>query len=80
MINNVNSVIPEFTSPIGFLRCQACWVVQRFPHVNWTDDGTHLKTMIQLVLQRLSDPALPVQIEASKVSWSWNTREVFFPI
>ena len=68
----VNSVIPEFTSPVGFLRCQACWVVQRFPHVKWTDDGTHLKTMIQLVLQRLSDPALPVQIEASKVGQTWE--------
>jgi len=52
----VTSVFPDFNSPVGFLRCRACW----------SDDGTHLQGLIQMVLQRLSDPALPVQIEASK--------------
>jgi hypothetical protein len=41
--------------------------VQRFSEIPWSDDGAHLRTLIELVLQRLSDPALPVQIEASKV-------------
>ena len=63
----VTSVFPDFNSPIGFLRCRACWMVQRFSSVKWTDDGTRLKTLIENVLQRLSDPDLPVQIEASKV-------------
>ncbi|KAL3779480.1 hypothetical protein HJC23_000039 [Cyclotella cryptica] len=62
----VSSVFPDFNSQIGFLRCRACWMVQRFSNTPWSDDGTHLRTLTQLVLQRLSDPALPVQIEASK--------------
>jgi len=62
----VTSVYPDFNSPVGFLRCRACWMVQRFSTIKWSDDGTNLRSLIQLVLQRLSDPALPVQIEASK--------------
>lgn len=62
----VSSVFPDFNSPVGFLRCRACWMVQRFSTVTWSDDGSNLRNLIQLVLQRLSDPALPVQIEASK--------------
>jgi len=62
----VTSVFPDFNSPVGYLRCRACLMIQRFSEVKWTDDGTYLRTVIQLVLQRLSDPALPVQIEASK--------------
>ena len=62
----VSSVFPDFNSPVGFLRCRACWMVQRFSTITWTDDGTNLRNLIQMVLQRLSDPALPVQIEASK--------------
>jgi len=62
----VTSVFPDFNSPVGFLRCRACWMVQRFSETPWSDDGTHLRNLIQLVLQRLSDPDLPVQIEASK--------------
>lgn len=41
-------------------------MVQRFAKVNWSQDGKNLTTLIELVLQRLSDPNLPVQIEASK--------------
>jgi hypothetical protein len=62
----VSSVFPDFNSPVAFLRCRACWMVQRLSKMPWSDDGTHLRNLIQLVLQRLSDPALPVQIEASK--------------
>ena len=61
------NVFPEFSSPVGFLRSRACWMVQRFSFANWTDDGTNLRALIELVLRSLSDPALPVQIEASKV-------------
>ncbi|KAG7344305.1 Importin-beta N-terminal domain containing protein [Nitzschia inconspicua] len=62
----VTSVFPDFNSPVGFLRYRACWMVQQFSSVKFTDDGTNLRTLLQLTLQRLSDPALPVQIEASK--------------
>ena len=62
----ITSVFPDFQSPVGFLRYRACWMVQQFAAVKWTDDGTNLKKLLQMVLERLSDPALPVQIEASK--------------
>jgi hypothetical protein len=62
----VTSVFPDFNSPVGFLRFRACWMVQEFSTVTWSDDGSHLRNLLQMTLQRLSDPALPVQIEASK--------------
>lgn len=62
----VTSVFPDFNSPIAFLRYRACWMVQQFSSVKWTDDGTNLRKLLEMVLLRLSDPMLPVQIEASK--------------
>ena len=65
----VTSIFPEFRSPIGFLRYRACSMVEQFHDVvQWSDDGTRFRTLIHLVLQRLTDPELPVQIEASKVN------------
>lgn len=62
----VISVFPDFNSPIAFLRYRACWMVQEFNTVKWSDDGSNLRSLLEMVLQRLQDPALPVQIEASK--------------
>jgi importin-7 len=62
----LSSVFPAFNSPIPFIRYRACWMVQAYSTAIFSDDGTHLRTLLQMVLQRLSDPALPVQIEASK--------------
>jgi importin-7 len=62
----LTSVFPAFHSPISFLRYRACWMVQMFSSARFSDDGTHLRNLLQMVLLRLSDPALPVQIEASK--------------
>lgn len=62
----VTSVFPDFNSPVAFLRYRACWMVQQYSTVTWSDDGSNLRALLQLTLQRLSDPALPVQIEASK--------------
>lgn len=67
----VSSVFGDFNSPIGFLRFRACWMAQQFSEIKWSDDGSHLRSLILMVLQRLSDPDLPVQIEASKVSDSF---------
>lgn len=61
----VSSVFPDFNSPIAFLRYRACWMVQQFSGVKWSNQ-THLRNVLEMVLNRLSDPALPVQIEASK--------------
>jgi hypothetical protein len=64
----ITSIFPEFRSPVGFLRYRACSMIERFHDViQWSDDGTRLRTLIHLVLERLTDPELPVQIEASKV-------------
>ena len=60
----VTHVFGDFNSKVGFLRCRACWMLQKFSKVQWT--GENLKTVIHLVLQRLGDECLPVQIEASK--------------
>lgn len=62
----VTSVFPEFNSPVSFLRYRACWMVQAFSGLKFSDDGSHLRNFLEMVLNRLSDPALPVQIEASK--------------
>lgn len=62
----VTSVFPDFSSPVSYLRYRACWMIQQFHKVQFKDDGTNLRTLIEMVLNRLSDPALPVQIEASK--------------
>lgn len=40
-------------------------MVQQFSDVKWSDEA-HLRNLLELVLNRLNDPALPVQIEASK--------------
>lgn len=61
----VSFVFPDFNSPIAFLRYRACWMIQQFSSVKWSDDGSTLRQLIELVLHRLKDPALPVQIEAS---------------
>jgi len=61
----VTHIFPDFQSPISYLRSRACWMVQQF-HFMKLSDGGNLNTLIQSVLQALSDPALPVQIEASK--------------
>ena len=61
----VSSVFADFQSAVPFLRCRACWMVQKFSTLPWSNEA-NLQTLIHMVLQRLSDPALPVQIEASK--------------
>ncbi|GKY91239.1 hypothetical protein MPSEU_000096500 [Mayamaea pseudoterrestris] len=60
-----SSVFPDFNSPVSFLRYRACWMVQQFSDVKWSDEA-HLRNLLEMVLNRLNDPALPVQIEASK--------------
>lgn len=58
-------IITDFQSHVPFLCYRACCMVQRFNTIPWSNPA-NLQTLIQMVLQRLSDPALLVQIEASK--------------
>lgn len=56
-------VIPEFQSPLGFLRARACWVAQQFSVITFKDANI-LNHLLQAVLQCLTDKDLPVQVEA----------------
>jgi len=60
----VNHVFPEFSSPHGFMRCRAFWIIQRFSDIKFIDTN-NVTLSIQSTLQGLQDPALPVQIEAA---------------
>ena len=59
----LNNVLPEFKSSNGFLRARACWVVQQFAVIKFTDANV-LQQTLQCVLQCLYDKDLPVQVEA----------------
>lgn len=81
----VTFVFPDFSSPISFLRFRACWMVQQFSSVKWSDDGTNFRKLLEMVLNRLSDPSLPVQIEASKslrflIEESGAAEETLLPV
>ncbi|CAM9092964.1 unnamed protein product [Pylaiella littoralis] len=57
-------VLPEFQSPVGFMRYRACWMIQRFASMDVKDSQTVLHCL-NAVLRCLRDSALPVQIEAA---------------
>jgi hypothetical protein len=59
-----SQVLPLFKSPVGFLRSRACHVVSAYTEVPLPPDV--LKAIMDSVLHCLQDPALPVQVEASK--------------
>ena len=43
-------VFPEFSSPLGYMRARACWMVQYFSEIAFTDDN-HLQYALQQVRQ-----------------------------
>ncbi|RKP13872.1 armadillo-type protein [Piptocephalis cylindrospora] len=57
-------VIPEFTSPHGFMRARACEVMSHFAGLNFSqpDRQSHI---LQATLQCLHDSEIPVRIQAS---------------
>ncbi len=57
-------IIPLFSSPVGFLRSRAFWLVTRFCDIALQPET--VQQLMEKTLTHLSDPALPVQIEASK--------------
>eukprot|EP01038_Epipyxis_sp_PR26KG_P009275 gene9275-12495_t len=59
-------VIPEFQSPIAFIRARACWVIEYFDDMDWNEsDGELLKVVLQGLISGLRDPAIPVQAAAA---------------
>ena len=57
----VTHIIPEFKSPVAFLRSRACWVIEYFSECEWQQKET-LPAILQGLLGGLRDPALPVQV------------------
>ena len=57
-------VIPEFNSPVSFLRYRACWVVEYLDHDEWKLPDT-VQVLLQGLLQGLRDPSVPVQAAAA---------------
>ena len=44
----MNHVFPEFSSPLGYMRARACWMVQYFSEITFGDDN-HLQYALQQV-------------------------------
>lgn len=60
----VAHVIPEFNSPIGFLRCRACLFMESFYECKWSNPAT-VQAVLNGLLTSLRDPQLPVQTAAA---------------
>eukprot|EP00752_Nemacystus_decipiens_P010988 g9765.t1 len=60
----VQHVLPEFQSPVGFMRYRACWMIERFASMSTTDPQT-IMHCLNSTLRCLRDTSLPVQIEAA---------------
>jgi hypothetical protein len=61
----VNHVFPEFTSPHGYLRARACWVINQFAEVKYKDPA-NLQRALELARTALcNDSELPVRVEAA---------------
>jgi len=60
-------VIPCFASPYGFLRSKACWVAHMYADLKFSDGrgkGRVFQTMFESVIRCLSDPEMPVKVDA----------------
>jgi importin-7 len=60
----VRHVFPEFRSPHGFLRARACDCLQKFERLDFQEES-NLVLVYRNVLESLTDPELPVRIEAA---------------
>jgi hypothetical protein len=60
----VRHVFPEFRSPHGYLRARACDSLQRFERLDFKEEE-NLLFIYQNVLESMTDPELPVRVEAA---------------
>lgn len=60
----VRHIFPEFRSPHGYLRAQACVMVERFEQLDFKDPH-NLIIVYRNIVESMSDPALPVRVEAA---------------
>lgn len=60
----ITHVIPEFQSPVPYLRYRACWIIEHFDEEEWKNPLA-MQSALQGLLTGLRDPALPVQAAAA---------------
>lgn len=60
-------VFPEFNSPHGHMRARACWVLQTFGGVEFKNREILVQIMHHATKALLTDPDLPVKVEAAIV-------------
>mmetsp|Transcript_3899 Transcript_3899/g.4034 ORF Transcript_3899/g.4034 Transcript_3899/m.4034 type:complete len:868 (+) Transcript_3899:3-2606(+) len=60
----ITHVIPEFKSPVAYIRSRACWVIEYVSECEWKNPQT-LPAVLQGLLGGLKDPSLPVQAAAA---------------
>ncbi|EPX70956.1 karyopherin [Schizosaccharomyces octosporus yFS286] len=60
----VAHVMPEFSSPVGYLRSRACEMINRFSEITW-NDKSQLLIVYHSVLNCLQDSDLPVRVQAA---------------
>lgn len=60
----ITHVIPEFSSPVGFMRCRVCLFMEQFYEIEWSNEST-VQAILTGLLTCLRDPCLPVQTAAA---------------
>ncbi|KAK7098741.1 importin-7-like [Littorina saxatilis] len=58
-------VFKEFSSPHGFLRARACWVLRYFCELKFKAEGNLVNAMAAIKTCLLADKDLPVRVEAA---------------
>lgn len=62
----VTYVFPEFTSKVGHLRVRALDMVEKFEEVDMSwPESARLMEMFGMVMACMTDPALPVRVQAA---------------
>ncbi|XP_031553148.1 importin-7-like [Actinia tenebrosa] len=61
----VQHVFPEFTSPHGFIRARACWMLHVFGEIDFKNDANLAKAVEAARLCLTGDKEAPVKVEAA---------------
>lgn len=74
-------VLPDFGCPVKFLRYRACWVYQQFAEENFAFQNPTTTQMAFAGFRKcLSDPDLPVRVQAGTSVKSFIAHEDFEPM
>lgn len=58
-------VLPEFSSPLGYMRARACWMLHNFASVKFKNDQFLVQAVELISNTLLHDTELPVKVEAA---------------